>query len=308
MGLSAFFFSIMDASAPFLTFAAVAFAPFLIGALDDWRSMSALMKLAGQIAAATVFVQLFGALETIPAPGLGAIDLGPFAGPVTVFWIVAFMNAYNFMDGVNGIAALTGVFVSVVFAIASALIGEAGLAVICLMLGAALLGFAPVNVRGGRLFLGDGGSMSVGFTIAAVGVMIANAGGPEITALFAPTAYLPFLFDVAFTLAHRIARRRNALAAHREHLYQLLARSGWTHISVATLYLIFTAICCAGAFLMALTPPGAQFIAPLILTLTLLVGAVPLFRRFAAQGYLEKSAPAGDDHFAEDESIAQAAE
>ncbi len=308
MGLATLFFAIMEGATPFLAFAAIALCAFTLGALDDWRTLPPLLKLTGQGAIAFLFVQVFGAIEVLPAPFIGEFALGVFAIPATVFWIVAFMNAYNFMDGVNGIAAVCAAFVAIACALAAALAGDPALSVIVLALGAALIGFTPVNLHEGRLFMGDSGSMSVGFILAAVGVTVTNATGSQVTALFLPTAFMPFLFDVAFTLVHRSLRGQSLLSAHREHLYQLLTQAGWTHLSTATLYLALTAFSTAVAFLMLTFPTSWQFLAPTALALALLVGAAPLFKRFVAMGLLNSPQAARlEDGGNEDASVGDAA-
>lgn len=291
MGLATLFFAIMEGATPFLGFAVMATCAFALGAVDDWRALPPLVKLGGQVVIGFVFVQIFGAIEVIPVPFAGDTPLGALAGPATVFWIVAFMNAYNFMDGVNGIAALTAAFAMIALALSVALSGDATLSVMALALSAALLGFAPVNLRRGRLFMGDSGSLSVGFIAAALGVMATTTAGAQVNALFLPTVFMPFLFDVAFTLCHRAVRGQSLMSAHREHLYQLLTQSGWTHLSTATLYLALTAVSTAAAFLMLTLPAGLQFVAPMILALGFLGLGAPLFKRFAAMGLL---APASD--------------
>ena len=314
MALATLFFAIMEGPTPFLALAVVAACAFMLGALDDWRPLSALLKLGGQAAVAFLFVQIFGAIETLPVPFLGTTSLGMWATPATMFWIVAFMNAYNFMDGINGIAALTAAFVMIAAAFAAALSGDAALSVIALALGAALVGFAPVNLHEGRLFMGDSGSLSIGFIIAAIGVLLTKTPGGYATALFLPTAFMPFLFDVAFTLTHRAVRGRSLLSAHREHLYQLLTQAGWSHLSTATFYLALTAISTAAAFLMLTLPSGWRFLAPTALMLILLIAATPLFKRFVEMGLLaaalakEETIAEIDDEAAPLEPLAQAAE
>ncbi len=229
-------------------FASVAIPAFLIGIADDWRSLPAGRRLAYQAAAAAIFVLMFGALARAPVPFAGDVALGWFGPILTVFWIVAFMNAFNFMDGANGLAGLTGLAGACALAIAAGFGGDASTSLIALALAAAILGFLPVNYPSGRIFLGDGGSMSVGFILAALGVLAARPEGAAVTPLFAPIVFLPLLFDVALTLAGRILRRRNVAESHSEHVYQLLIRLGAPHARVASLYFALVAMAAVSAF------------------------------------------------------------
>ncbi|MEX0645892.1 MAG: MraY family glycosyltransferase, partial [Parvularculaceae bacterium] len=104
-----------------------------LGLVDDVFAPTPLVKFAGQVAAAALFIAAFGALETAPLPFVGDVALGPYAAPVTIFWIVGFMNAFNFMDGVNGIAAACGAFVLAGLAVASAYAGSSYWAVAALL-------------------------------------------------------------------------------------------------------------------------------------------------------------------------------
>lgn len=231
-----------------LTISAFGFAAFALGAIDDAVALGARLKLLVQIAIAVGFVAIMGPVASIPAPFIGELSLGVTAFPLTAFWIVAFMNAYNFMDGVNGIAGACGVLVLAALAAASSGY-SGGVTAISIFLAAALFGYLPLNFISGRLFMGDSGSQFTGFMIAALAVLSGegHAEGEGLSRMFVPIAFLPFIFDVAFTLVHRIARGRNILAAHNEHLYQLMVRLGASHIAVTTLYVSLVAISAAAA-------------------------------------------------------------
>ncbi len=263
-----------------------------LGLADDVFAPKAFVKLAGQVAAAAAFVAIFGALERAPVPFVGEVALGAYAAPLTVFCIVGFMNAFNFMDGVNGIAASCGAFVLAGLAVASAYAGSTYWAVAALLCATALVAFLPVNFPKGRLFMGDNGSQTVGFLLAAIAVAAAKEPGAATSALFAPVAILAFLFDVAFTLGHRIARRQNIAAAHREHLYQILLRLGLTHTRVTAVYLALTALSTTGAVLMLRLAPREQWYAPAALVLLMAAPAAMLYARARRLGVIGGKKPA----------------
>lgn len=258
----------------------------LIGLADDLYAPRALFKFGGQVMAAVLFVLVFGAPETAPLPFVGDTALGAFAAPLTVFWIVAFMNAFNFMDGVNGIAAACGAFALFAIAVAAAFSGAFFWALAAAICGTAIVAFLPVNFPRGRLFMGDNGSQTIGFLIAAIAVGAAMETGGATSALFIPVAMLPFIFDVSFTLAHRILRKQDVLAAHREHLYQLLLRTGSSHAEVTGLYLSLTALSTAAAVLMLRLSPAEQWYAAVAAALLMMAPAMILFLRARRMGLL----------------------
>jgi len=220
----------------------------VVGLLDDFVDLKFWMKAAGQAAAA--FVLLFLA----PPPICEAA--GPF-WPITllfgVVWIVAVINAYNFMDGIDGIAGGTAILNALFLA---ALVGaSAGLGVGLAALAAAVGGFMLWNVSPARIFLGDSGSHFVGFFLGAVALYtepIERAGGalgPYLAFAVAAAVFAPFLFDTAFTLVRRAKARKNVFAAHREHIYQRITPDPAKHRQVSNVYFAFSAVAGLAALL-----------------------------------------------------------
>lgn len=144
-------------------------------------------------------------------------------------WVVGFVNCFNFMDGVNGISGVSSIVTGCVFLVLGALhhldlLTIGGSALIC---GDA--GFLPWNFPKAKIFLGDVGSYFIGATIAGFGIYAATRGVPPIQVL-APS--MLYLTDVAFTLVVRYRRHERLTEAHRDHVFQRLVASGWTHVQV----------------------------------------------------------------------------
>lgn len=281
----------LGASSGYAALLGCGFAAFAFGGLDDFRPIGARLKLAAQIVIAVAFVALVGAVDVIPLPGIGEVDLRMAAFPLTVFWIVAFMNAYNFMDGVNGIAGVCAIYVLSAIAVAAAAGGGGEIGVPAVLLACAVFGFLPLNLPRGRIFMGDGGSQFIGFMVAAFAVMICNAPGDATSPMFTPVAFMPFLFDVFFTLAHRARRKRNLFEAHNEHVYQLLARLGRPHQSVAAIYLVLTIVSTTVAMLTNALDPRLQFVPALLLIAAFAPMALAVYRRAEAAGLLAVKPP-----------------
>jgi len=277
-------------ASPAFRFLALGVLAGLVGLADDHLDLPAMAKFAGQLGVAGLFVWWVGPLQSAEIPFVGTIELGALGVAITIFWIVAFMNVFNFMDGVNGIAGGAALVGLGMFAFAAGAGGAGDAAVIALIIAAAAGGFLPANVIRAKLFMGDCGSHFLAFMIAALAVFAANASEAAASFYLLPTIFLPFIVDVAFTLAHRAMRGQNLLVAHREHIYQLILRRGASHGTVASLYAGAIAICAAAAFFMLTMAPAWMWTAPAILTVVLLSIAIWIFRRAAEAGMMTPGA------------------
>lgn len=268
---------------------AMALCALGVGLADDLFDMSPLWKFAGQFAVAGLFIAFFAPLQGAPVPFVGYAELGLAGVFLTVFWFAVFMNAYNFMDGANGLAAGSAAVAMCGFCVIAAFSGAPFAAACAFLLAVALFGFLPVNLRRGRLFMGDNGSQAISFIIAALAVIAANASEGRVSALVIPVIFLPFLFDVAVTLTHRAIRRQNILSAHREHVYQLMIRMGASHTSAAVAYMAMTALSTAAAILMLALPAESQWLAPAALAIVFAVAAFAVYRKALAAGLFQAS-------------------
>ena len=240
------------AAAPFfegglLLLVAATFAG-LLGVLDDIVDLRFWMKATGQVAIA------FSLLFLMPPPmQVAAGLLWPLALLFGVVWIVAVVNAYNFMDGIDGIAGGTAILNALFLA---AIIGGAGVTSAGLpALAAAVAGFMLWNVSPARIFLGDSGSHFAGFFLGATALYTTPVGGSALGALLtfvvAAAVFTPFLFDTAYTLVRRVRARKNVFSAHREHIYQRITPDPAKHRQVTNVYLGLSALSGLAALLAA---------------------------------------------------------
>lgn len=202
----------------------------LIGWIDDHRPLSARLRI-GVHAAAALLVNAAALHEhgLHLAPGLALVAL------VVVFLLVAAINLHNFMDGIDGLLAVQGVYVAGAFAALAAWQGDSPLAWVALAVAAAVAGFLPFNFPRARVFMGDVGSGSLGFAIGLLGLAVAARG--VAAAACVAIACSAFVVDAGATLVSRMLRGRRWYSAHREHLYQWLVRRGHAHARVVGLYL-----------------------------------------------------------------------
>ena len=216
-----------------------------VGLADDRFSLPAAWRLATQVAAAGVLVAATGGLERLPLPAPLDLPLGPLGAPIAAVWVVAVANFYNFLDGIDGLAALQGLLTGLGIALA----GWDPFAAVC---GAALAGgcaaFLPFNWSPARIFLGDVGSLLLGFAFAALPLLAPPAERPRAILFVALSLWL-FLSDATITLARRIARGASWHQAHREHLYQRLVAAGASHRDVTLALGAGAAVLTAGALL-----------------------------------------------------------
>jgi Fuc2NAc and GlcNAc transferase len=209
-----------------------------VGFLDDRRALRASVRFVVQLGAALVVVSLLGGISdrTLAQWGLHGhgVWLGATFAVLALVWVT---NLFNFMDGIDGIAASESAFI----AGAAAWIywyhgGDAGLTISMLCLAAASLGFLKWNWPPARIFMGDVGSGFIGFSLAALGLATSRPGivPIEVWVILAGV----FLVDATVTLIRRVARGDRWFEAHRIHAYQHLARRWNSHIPV-TMLVIF---------------------------------------------------------------------
>lgn len=205
----------------------------VVGLIEDIVGIRALFRLAIQFVAA-----MFLAVPLIHDVAGPELWRGLFAVGVVV-WLVAFVNAYNFMDGINGISVAQAVTAGVAWYLIGRHGGSRALAAGGAIVAGAGLGFAPFNIPQARMFLGDVGSYFLGGWLAAVAVLGLRAGVPPEAVLAPLTVYIA---DTGTTLLRRIARGERWFLPHRDHAYQRLIDAGWTHVRAS----VFVAACIGG--------------------------------------------------------------
>jgi UDP-N-acetylmuramyl pentapeptide phosphotransferase/UDP-N-acetylglucosamine-1-phosphate transferase len=215
----------------------------LVTLFDDRFELPRLLRFGIQTIVASIAVVAYSGIFISGGFPLLGNALPSWALVVMVLiWIVGLTNAYNFMDGIDGIAAIQGIVVVLGWSsISVATSGsEASDWILMTLLLGALLGFLAHNWSPARIFMGDGGSTFLGFLFALFPVAFAAAGRMELErALEAGFLFLwPFIFDTSTAFVRRVWKREPVFTAHRSHLYQVLAatyatRSGGHRITAA---------------------------------------------------------------------------
>ncbi|WP_261563128.1 MraY family glycosyltransferase, partial [Frankia tisae] len=237
-----------------LTAAAALFG--LIGLAEDIGGVTAMRRLALHTATSFVVAAMavLGALLGGPAPGLLTVLLVTVAAPL---WITGFVNVFNFMDGINGISAVTAALAGGAFTALGAAHDLPTVTAGGVLVAAASLGFLPFNFPRARIFLGDVGSYALGAVLAVLTVQAVLAGIPPEAAL-APSAL--YLADTSATLARRIRAGEQWYSPHRSHAYQRLTITGWSHPQV-TGFVAATSAVLVVLSLAAFGPPAGRLAA-----------------------------------------------
>jgi UDP-N-acetylmuramyl pentapeptide phosphotransferase/UDP-N-acetylglucosamine-1-phosphate transferase len=174
---------------------------------------------------------------------------------LAVVWIT---NLYNFMDGADGVAGGMAVIGFGAYALAAGLAGQVALAAVCGAVSTAALAFLVHNFHPARIFLGDVGSIPLGFLVAALGMLgWRNDAWPL---WFPLLAFGPFMGDATVTLIRRLVRREHLGQAHRDHYYQRIVRMGFGHRTAALMGYAAMLFCAAAAVFALGQPPAMQAI------------------------------------------------
>ena len=210
-----------------------------VGWIDDHRSLSPLTRFAVQFISAAWAMYWLGGL---PSLSLGVVSLhlgiaGTILGSIGIVWAI---NLYNFVDGIDGLAAGEAVSTGVIGGVLLLGVGKPALAILALLIAAANLGFLPHNWAPAKLFMGDAGSGLLGYLFAALAVASENTGG--IPLMLWVLLLGVFIFDATVTLCRRIAHGHRWHHAHHSHAYQRLVQAGRTHAQVSSMILLFNLV------------------------------------------------------------------
>lgn len=219
------------------------FAIGLLGLCDDIFQLSAKLKFG-------IMIILSGAgAYSVGLPLALPLGSASYTIPSTVgflgalLWVFVVVNAVNFMDGANGLVTNMMVVASFVMAVIGLSAGSALSVFLCGVLIVGLLGFLPYNQRRkASVFLGDTGSLFVGFIFALASLSVVNISIDGSLLFLGPLLILPLLTDVLLTLAFRVKHNQNLLTAHRDHIYQRLIVKGLSHLQVTWIYSILALV------------------------------------------------------------------
>ncbi|RQD70766.1 MAG: undecaprenyl/decaprenyl-phosphate alpha-N-acetylglucosaminyl 1-phosphate transferase [Tindallia sp. MSAO_Bac2] len=204
----------------------------ILGVVDDSRTLSAKAKLAGQIFAALIVIYGGVRIEFITnflSPSKNIITLGWLTIPVTLFWIVGITNTVNLIDGLDGLAAGVSVIASLSLSAVAYLNGMPEVAVMLLILAGASGGFLPHNSHPARIFMGDTGSLFIGFVLSVISVEGVLKSATTIAVVIPVMALGVPIVDTTCAIIRRLLNKRPIMEADKGHLHHRLLEQGFSH-------------------------------------------------------------------------------
>jgi UDP-GlcNAc:undecaprenyl-phosphate GlcNAc-1-phosphate transferase len=201
----------------------------IIGFLDDFKELKYGGKFIAQILAVLFMVYFsYVSLNTFGnLVGFGVVDFGILALPVTIFCTVGVINAYNMADGLDGLAGGIALTAFVAFGILAYLNGQPELALLAVAFGAALIGFLWFNRPPARLFMGDAGSLSIGFALVFFSIAVTQKVGSVVSPVTSLLILTVPICDTIRVIFARLRKGNSPFIADNKHLHHLLIRFGF---------------------------------------------------------------------------------
>ncbi|MEU9352662.1 MraY family glycosyltransferase [Streptomyces griseoloalbus] len=303
---------------------------WLIGVLDDKFEIDALIKLGGQMIAAGVMVMQGLTILWLPIPGVGSVALTQWQGTLlTVALVVITINAVNFVDGLDGLAAGMVCIAATAFFLYAYRIwysygieAAAPATLFAVILMGMCLGFLPHNMHPARIFMGDSGSMLIGLVLAAGAISVTGQVDPDALKLFAGSekeavhqtvpVYIPLLLpltiiavpaaDLILAIVRRTWRGQSPFAADRGHLHHRLLEIGHSHSRAVLIMYFWSALIAFGALTYSVNSASMWIVLSVVIlsTIGLILLLLPRFtpraprwaEAFVPPRYRRRRAPA----------------
>ncbi|MBN2374614.1 undecaprenyl/decaprenyl-phosphate alpha-N-acetylglucosaminyl 1-phosphate transferase [bacterium] len=262
-----------------LTFASILI--ILLGILDDLHGTTPWQKLAFQIPAAVILYFYGFNIPLITNPFGDSILLNHLNLPLTVIWMITIINAFNLIDGLDGLSTGMAIISSMTLFLISSACGEFVIALTCIIMVGACLGFLRYNFPPARIFLGDTGSMFLGLILGAVSLLERRKGITAITLMLPITAMSIPVIDTCLAFFRRIIGRKNPFTADNGHIHHRLLKLGLRKKDAVLLLYYISIYFALMGYVMSFLPKQKVFMMALIFGMTLFIG-------FKTLGFLEK--------------------
>ncbi|MCJ7777944.1 MAG: undecaprenyl/decaprenyl-phosphate alpha-N-acetylglucosaminyl 1-phosphate transferase [Sedimentisphaerales bacterium] len=254
---------------------------FIVGLIDDVKGLRARVKFCAQIIAAVAVCASGARIQSVTIADWLTLNFGWFSWPLTILWITGITNAVNLADGLDGLAAGISAVACAVIAIFAIYSGHIFMAIMMLALLGSLIGFLFFNFNPAKIFMGDSGSLFLGYTISASSVMC-SAKSPALVGLALPMLALGIpIFDTLFAMMRRFLERRSVFSPDRMHFHHRLLDMGLTQRQVVIIAYVVTLLAAGlGMFMMVTRDVGALVVFGCILLLLLLLFQLTTTIRF----------------------------
>lgn len=249
----------------------------IVGIIDDMKDMPAKVKLVGQIIAACIVVASGVRVEFMTNFILGGIlPLYFFSAPFTVIWIVAIVNAVNLIDGLDGLAAGTSIIAATTIAISGYVTGQIEMASMALILIGATLGFLKYNFHPAKIFMGDTGSMFLGYNLAVLAVM-GFTKSFTLLSLVTPILVLAIpILDTLFAIVRRKMNNKPIFKPDKNHLHHCLLHYGFSHRNTVLIIYAVSAVLALCGLTMTYLNPTQGIGLLVIISVVIIYGAIKL--------------------------------
>jgi UDP-GlcNAc:undecaprenyl-phosphate GlcNAc-1-phosphate transferase len=228
----------------------------IVGAVDDLRELSPVPRLLGQIAASLIAFAAGVRVDLLAVPFTGHyVNTHILSVPITLFWMLLLMNAINWLDGLDGLAAGVCCIISTFLAVVALVSHQVCLALLCVALAGSTIGFLRFNYTPARIYMG-GGAEFLGFVLAAVSIVGAFKQVTTVAILIPLIAMGVPIFDSVHVVLRRAASGEPVYQADRRHFHHLLVDMGLSkEKAVLVLYAITAALCLCAWTLLSQAPP-----------------------------------------------------
>jgi UDP-GlcNAc:undecaprenyl-phosphate GlcNAc-1-phosphate transferase len=258
--------------AAFLHLLAACTSVMLVGLLDDLFGVSPMLKILVQAGAGLYLYHNGYQIRLVSNPLGDPIDLGMLSLPITLLWFAGMSNAFNLIDGLNGLAAGVGLFSTSIVFILALMNDRWEIVMLSVVLAGALLGFLRYNFGSASVFLGDSGSLFVGFALAALAVRGSTKSSTAV-AVLAPLLALGFpIVDTSMALLRRLVGGRRLLEPDADHIHHRIVRMGLTQQRAVVILYGVTALFGALSLLTMTGQSHATGLAAVVFTLVTWIG------------------------------------
>jgi UDP-GlcNAc:undecaprenyl-phosphate GlcNAc-1-phosphate transferase len=228
---------------------------FVIGVVDDVWTLEAKWKLLGQVFAACIVVAMGLRLDFIGNPfGGGLVDLGVWSYPLTILWIVGFTNVINLMDGLDGLAAGVTAIAATAFLVLANLTNQLTAAAMAAALAGSCVGFLRYNFNPASIFMGDSGSMFLGFTLATIALVGVLKSAAAITLVLPLLIIGVPLFDTGTAIVRRVRHQQPMHLADKGHIHHRLLSHGFSQRQAVLVIYAWSALLAIGGYSMRFVP------------------------------------------------------
>ncbi|MEO1095681.1 MAG: MraY family glycosyltransferase [Cyanobacteria bacterium J06638_28] len=203
---------------------------FLIGLLDDLFGLSASSRLLMQAMIAGIAWYVGVSIDFLTIPFVGLVSLPIWVSlPITILWLVGMTNAINWIDGLDGLAAGVSGIAAIIMLVVSLFMQQPAAALIAAALAGGALGFLRYNFNPAKIFMGDGGSYFMGFTLAGVGVIGLIKSVTTVAVLLPYLILAVPILDMSAVILARISCGSSPFVADKRHLHHRLLKAGLSH-------------------------------------------------------------------------------